>query len=133
VFGAVALLVAAFVIYNTFTILITQRIRQVALLRCIGAGRRQIFGATIAEAALVGLVGSALGVVCGIGVAAGPARAGRALTTAKPPAGRHRGQRPCDPAGPGHRVRRHRRLGAAAGPRRDPGPADRGTAGPSRS
>jgi len=57
----VALLVAAFVIYNTFTILITQRIRQVALLRCIGAGRRQIFGATVAEAAMVGLIGSAIG------------------------------------------------------------------------
>ncbi|WP_194892301.1 ABC transporter permease [Catenulispora pinisilvae] len=69
VFGAVALLVAGFVIYNTFTILVAQRIRQVALLRCIGAGKGQVFAATVAEAALVGLVGSALGVLAGIGVA----------------------------------------------------------------
>ncbi|NUP49747.1 MAG: FtsX-like permease family protein [Catenulispora sp.] len=87
VFGAVALLVAAFVIYNTFTILVAQRIRQVALLRCIGANKRQIFGATVAEAALVGLIGSALGVVAGIGVARGLHALVGALTTARLPAG----------------------------------------------
>ncbi|MFL6115109.1 MAG: ABC transporter permease [Catenulispora sp.] len=88
VFGAVALLVAAFVIYNTFTILVTQRIRQVALLRCIGAHRGQIFAATVAEAALVGLAGSALGVVAGIGVArALHALVGTLTTTKLPPGG----------------------------------------------
>ncbi|GAA2055550.1 FtsX-like permease family protein [Catenulispora yoronensis] len=87
VFGAVALLVAAFVIYNTFTILVAQRIRQVALLRCIGANKRQIFGATVAEAALVGLVGSAIGVVAGIGVAKGLHALVGVLTTTKLPPG----------------------------------------------
>ncbi|GAA1973458.1 ABC transporter permease [Catenulispora subtropica] len=87
VFGAVALLVAAFVIYNTFTILVAQRIRQVALLRCIGAHKRQIFGATVAEAALVGLIGSAVGVVGGIGVARGLHALVGVLTTTKLPPG----------------------------------------------
>ena len=87
VFGAVALLVAAFVIYNTFTILLTQRIRQVALLRCVGASRRQIFTSTVAEAALVGLIGSALGVVGGIGVAVELRALVKTLSTAKFPPG----------------------------------------------
>ena len=87
VFGAVALLVAAFVIYNTFTILVAQRIRQVALLRCIGAGKGQVFGATVAEAALVGLVGSALGVLAGIGVAQGLHAVVAATSSTKLPPG----------------------------------------------
>ncbi|ACU70808.1 protein of unknown function DUF214 [Catenulispora acidiphila DSM 44928] len=87
VFGGVALLVAAFVIYNTFTILVAQRIRQVALLRCIGAGKGQVFGATVAEAALVGLVGSALGVLAGIGVAQGLHAVVAATTSTKLPPG----------------------------------------------
>ncbi|MEZ0108005.1 putative ABC transport system permease protein [Catenulispora sp. EB89] len=87
VFGAVALLVAAFVIYNTFTILVAQRIRQVALLRCIGAGKGQVFGATVAEAALVGLVGSALGVLAGIGVAQGLHAVVAAVSSTKLPPG----------------------------------------------
>ena len=87
VFGAVALLVAGFVIYNTFTILVAQRIRQVALLRCIGAQRGQIFGATVVEAALVGLIGSALGVLAGIGVARALHGLVGLLTTTKLPAG----------------------------------------------
>ncbi|NUR62081.1 MAG: FtsX-like permease family protein [Catenulispora sp.] len=87
VFGAVALLVAAFVIYNTFTILVAQRVRQVALLRCIGAHKRQIFAATVTEAALVGLIGSAAGVVAGFGVAQGLHALVGVLTTTKLPAG----------------------------------------------
>lgn len=88
VFGAVALLVAAFVIYNTFTILLTQRVRQVALLRCVGAGRRQVFAATVAEASLVGLAGAAVGVVAGIGVAVVlHGLVGAVTATALPPGG----------------------------------------------
>jgi putative ABC transport system permease protein len=87
VFGAVALLVAGFVIYNTFTILITQRMRQVALLRCVGASRRQIFSSTVAEAALVGLIGSALGVLGGIGVSIALRALVQAMSTARFPAG----------------------------------------------
>ncbi|MEU8075245.1 FtsX-like permease family protein [Catellatospora citrea] len=69
VFGVISLVVAAFVIYNTFAILLAQRLRETALLRCLGATRRQVFTATLAEAALIGTVGAAGGILFGIGVA----------------------------------------------------------------
>lgn len=69
-FGAVALFVTALVIGNTFAILVAQRTRQLALLRCVGATRRQVFGSVLAEAVTVGVVGSAVGVGLGIGVMA---------------------------------------------------------------
>ncbi|MEV0269978.1 FtsX-like permease family protein [Hamadaea sp. NPDC050747] len=68
VFGAISLVVAVFVIYNTFAILLAQRVRETALLRCVGATRRQIFGATLLESAAIGLVGGAFGVLAGIGI-----------------------------------------------------------------
>ncbi len=68
-FGVVSLIVAAFVIYNTFAVLTALRMRQLALLRCVGATRGQLFGATLAESAIVGLVGGAAGVLGGVGVA----------------------------------------------------------------
>ena len=60
-FGLVALTVSAFVIYNTFAILAAQRSRELALLRCLGAGRRQLVAAVLVEAALVGLLASIVG------------------------------------------------------------------------
>src|SRR6266571_3514929 len=54
VFALIALVVACIVIYNTFTILITQRGRELALLRCVGASRGQVFGGTLLESAIVG-------------------------------------------------------------------------------
>jgi putative ABC transport system permease protein len=68
VFALIALVVACVVIYNTFTILITQRGRELALLRCVGASRRQVFGGTLLESAITGLVASAAGVVAGLGL-----------------------------------------------------------------
>ncbi len=59
----VALVVACLVVYNTFTILVAQRSRELALLRCVGTSRRQIFGLVIGEAVLVGLLASAGGVL----------------------------------------------------------------------
>jgi putative ABC transport system permease protein len=70
-FGGVALLVAAFVIYNTFTILVAQRSRQLALLRCVGATRGQVFRTVLGEAAVLGLLSSLLGLGTGFGVALG--------------------------------------------------------------
>ncbi|MCG5220544.1 FtsX-like permease family protein [Streptosporangium soli] len=70
-FGLVAMLVAALVIYNTFTILVAQRAREMALLRCIGATKRQIFGSIVLESAVVGLISSALGLLVGLGLGAG--------------------------------------------------------------
>ncbi|WP_027343744.1 ABC transporter permease [Hamadaea tsunoensis] len=71
VFGAVSLVVAVFVIYNTFAILLAQRVRETALLRCVGATRGQVFGATVLESAVVGLGGGFLGVLAGVGIAYG--------------------------------------------------------------
>jgi putative ABC transport system permease protein len=68
VFALIALVVACIVIYNTFTILITQRGRELALLRCVGASRGQVFRSTLLESALVGLIASAVGVLAGLGL-----------------------------------------------------------------
>ncbi|GGK14983.1 membrane protein [Pilimelia terevasa] len=70
-FAAVAVLVGTLVIANTFTILVAQRTRQFALLRAVGAGRRQIRRAILAEAGVVGLLGATLGTAGGIGLAHG--------------------------------------------------------------
>ncbi|MEU2392863.1 FtsX-like permease family protein [Streptomyces sp. NPDC007369] len=69
VFAAVSLFIGSFLIINTFTMLITRRSREIALLRAIGATRRQVVGSVLAEAALVGLVASLLGFGLGLGVA----------------------------------------------------------------
>lgn len=70
-FAMIALVVAAFVIYNTFTILVAQRIRELALLRCVGASRRQIFGAVLMESTVVGVVASVAGLGAGVGMGYG--------------------------------------------------------------
>lgn len=69
-FGFVAMFVAALVIYNTFNILVAQRTREMALLRCIGATRGQVFRSILLESAVVGLVSSALGLLAGLGLGA---------------------------------------------------------------
>jgi putative ABC transport system permease protein len=69
-FAGVALLVAAFSIYNTFSILAVQRGRETALLRALGASRRQLALAGLAETLAIGIVGSAAGWAGGIGIAA---------------------------------------------------------------
>lgn len=71
VFAGIALLVAAFSINNTFAILVAQRSRESALLRAIGASRRQILAAVAAEALLIGLVASVIGLGTGLGIAHG--------------------------------------------------------------
>ncbi|GAA4817150.1 ABC transporter permease [Tomitella cavernea] len=70
-FGAIALLAGTFIIYNTFSMIVAQRMRELALLRAVGAGRRQIRRSVLGEAAAVGLAGSAVGLAAGIGLAYG--------------------------------------------------------------
>jgi putative ABC transport system permease protein len=70
-FAVIALVVGAFIIYNTFSILVAQRTRELALYRALGASRRQIGASVLLEAAVVGAVAAAAGVAAGIGVAAG--------------------------------------------------------------
>lgn len=71
VFSGVAVLVSVFTIHNTFAVLVAQRTRENALLRAIGAARRQVVTGTLAEALAVGLLASLAGLLAGIGVAAG--------------------------------------------------------------
>ena len=71
IFAVIALVVACIVVYNTFGILIAQRSRELALQRCVGATRRQVFGGMLAESLAVGLTASAAGVLAGIGVSFG--------------------------------------------------------------
>jgi putative ABC transport system permease protein len=77
-FAFVAVFVAAFVIANTFTIVLAQRNREMALQRLVGATRGQLFRSVVVEAALVGLLASVIGLLAGAGVA----RALTALYTA---------------------------------------------------
>ncbi|MEO6988998.1 MAG: FtsX-like permease family protein [Aquihabitans sp.] len=69
IFAAVALFVGWFIISNTFSILVAQRTKELALLRAIGASRRQVLGSVLLEAGLVGLVSGVLGLLAGIGLA----------------------------------------------------------------
>lgn len=65
-FAAVALFVGAFIIYNTFSIIVAQRSRETALLRAIGASRRQVLGSIMLEALVVGVVAAVLGIAGGV-------------------------------------------------------------------
>ncbi|GGV90186.1 ABC transporter substrate-binding protein [Streptomyces massasporeus] len=71
VFSGVALLVATFSIHNTFAIVVAQRTRENALLRALGASRRQVTGAALVEAGVVAVTASLAGLAGGIGIAAG--------------------------------------------------------------
>ena len=68
-FAAIALVVGGLIIRNTFTILLAQRTRELALLRCLGASRTQVRRSVLAEALAVGLVASLAGVLLGAGLA----------------------------------------------------------------
>jgi putative ABC transport system permease protein len=67
-FAILALFVGGFVIYNTFSVLVAQRLKELAVLRAIGATPKQVRRALRFEGAVVGLLGSAFGVVTGIGL-----------------------------------------------------------------
>ncbi|MEV5508785.1 ABC transporter permease [Streptomyces orinoci] len=69
VFAGVSLFIGSFLIVNTFTMLVTRRTREIALLRAIGASRRQVSRSVLLEALLVGLVASAAGFLLGLGIA----------------------------------------------------------------
>lgn len=71
VFAGIALFVAMFSIYNTFSITVAQRIRESALLRAVGSSRAQILVSILFEALVVGIVASAIGLVAGVGLSMG--------------------------------------------------------------
>lgn len=71
IFAAISLVVGAFLIVNTFSILVAQRSRELALLRALGASARQVTRSVLLEALLVGLVGSTIGLGLGVLLAMG--------------------------------------------------------------
>jgi putative ABC transport system permease protein len=71
VFAFIALFVGGFTIFNTFSITVGQRTRELALLRIVGASRRQVFRSVLAEAAITGLVASVIGLGLGVLAALG--------------------------------------------------------------
>jgi len=68
-FAGAALLVGAFIIFNTFSITVAQRTREFAVLRSLGATRRQVMGAMLIEALALGAIASVLGIAAGLGFA----------------------------------------------------------------
>ncbi len=71
IFALISLLVGGFTIFNTFSITVGQRTRELALLRIVGASRRQVFGSVLSEAAVTGLIASVIGLGLGVLAALG--------------------------------------------------------------
>ncbi len=69
VFAFIALFVGSFVIFNTFSITVAQRMRELALLRAVGASRAQVMASVLGESLVIGVVASAAGLGAGIGLA----------------------------------------------------------------
>ena len=100
VLGAIVLFVAAFLVVNTFSIVVAQRTRELALLRCLGASRAQLMTSVLAEALVVGVLAAVVGVALGIADRGDPA-VGVARCRARPAV--------CDPC-------HSRRLGSRSDP-----------------
>ncbi|GHH87289.1 ABC transporter permease [Streptomyces capitiformicae] len=71
VFAGIALFVGMFIIANTFTMLVAQRTKELALLRAVGASRRQVTRSVLVEAFVVGAVAAVVGLAAGVGIGAG--------------------------------------------------------------
>ncbi|MGJ5827386.1 ABC transporter permease [Streptomyces ossamyceticus] len=71
VFAGIALFVGTFIIANTFTMLVAQRTKELALLRAVGASRRQVTRTVLIEAFVVGVVAAVAGLAVGVGIGAG--------------------------------------------------------------
>jgi len=69
VFALLALFVGLFIIFNTFSMLVAQRTRELALLRAVGASRGQVLRLVLGEAIVIGLLGAVAGLVVGLGLA----------------------------------------------------------------
>ena len=68
-FGAIALFVGAFVIFNTLSITVAQRTREFATLRTLGASRKQVMRSVVIEGLVIGLLASVVGLFAGVGLA----------------------------------------------------------------
>ena len=149
-FGGVAILVGAFTIFNTLSITVAQRTREFAMLRMVGAARRQVLGSVLLEALALGLGASIVGIAAGFGIAAGlnavfggdrplAARVGHGVRGAdrdRGPAGRHArdagGRLPAGAAGDEDRSRRRAARQRPGGPQAAAAVADRARRGRAR-
>ena len=78
-FALIGLVVGAFIIFNTFSILVSQRVRESALLRALGASKKQVTRSVLVEAFLMAIVGSTLGLLLGLGLSRALAAVFRAI------------------------------------------------------
>ncbi|HEY9493570.1 MAG TPA: FtsX-like permease family protein [Intrasporangium sp.] len=78
-FAVIAIVVGAFIIFNTFSILVSQRVRESALLRALGASKKQVTRSVLVEAFLMAIVGSTLGLLLGLGLSRALAAVFRAI------------------------------------------------------
>ena len=124
VFGFIAVFVGSFLIFNTFSITVAQRVSEFGMLRTLGASRRQILSSVLVEALAIGLVGAVLGIGGGFLVAlllnALFERLRHRPADDRPGAGVADGDRRAAGRRP-----RHPRLLAGPGAALDPGAADR--------
>jgi putative ABC transport system permease protein len=86
-FGGIALFVGAFVIFNTLSITVAQRTRELATLRTLGASRRQVLASVVLEGAAIGAVASIVGLLLGFALAKGLSSLFEAMDLALPQAG----------------------------------------------
>ncbi|MEV4556981.1 FtsX-like permease family protein [Kitasatospora sp. NPDC049285] len=84
VFAGISLFVGIFIIVNTFTMLIAQRIKELALLRAVGASRGQVTKSVLVEALAIGVIASVTGLLAGIGIGAGMQAALHAVNSGLP-------------------------------------------------
>src|SRR3954454_12369201 len=70
-FGMVSIFVGAFIIFNTLSITVAQRIRELAMLRTVGASRRQVMRSVVGEAAVMGVLGTIVGILFGFAIGKG--------------------------------------------------------------
>jgi putative ABC transport system permease protein len=86
-FAGLALFTGCFLIFNTFAVLVTQRVRELGLLRAVGASRSQVTRSVLAEALVIGVAGSTAGLLIGAGLVAGLRAILQAADLALPDAG----------------------------------------------
>ena len=125
VFGFIAVFVGAFLIFNTFSITVAQRVTEFGMLRTLGASRRQILTTVLVEALAIGLLGALVGIAGGfLDRRCCSTRCFEAFGIDLPTTGLVLESRTVDRLAAG-RHRRHPRLLADPGPALDPGAADR--------